>query len=261
MTLALLTLNIGNPSVARAERQLEWLQSRDEHVLVLTETSDGKGSELIASRLASAGWDVRFPKPEQGERGVLLAARVALAPRDADFVPYLPTRAELATIDGTDFGIVGVYVPSRDASTPRITRKRRFVDAIVTALHRPRATVLLGDLNVLEPAHRPPRPEFLDWEYGFYDALVDFGWCDAYRLVEPERIEYSWVGPDNDGYRFDHVFIRQALADDVEGCGYIHDTRDRELTDHSAMVLVLSGVAGKEIQVDDALTGDHRALF
>src|ERR1700752_5175821 len=90
MRLALLTLNIGNPSVARAERQLEWLEARDEHVLVLTENSEGKGSALIASRLASAGWDVRFPRPEHSERGVMLAARVALAPRDTDLLPFLP---------------------------------------------------------------------------------------------------------------------------------------------------------------------------
>ena len=41
--LSLLTFNIGNPSPERARRQLAWLASRDEQVLVLTETKASAG--------------------------------------------------------------------------------------------------------------------------------------------------------------------------------------------------------------------------
>jgi hypothetical protein len=46
--LSLLTLNIGNPSVTRARRQLAWLIRRDEQVLVLTEAKASAGCRLLA---------------------------------------------------------------------------------------------------------------------------------------------------------------------------------------------------------------------
>jgi hypothetical protein len=53
--LSLLTFNIGNPSPGRAQRQLAWLASRDEHVLVLTETKASAGCQLLAGAFTAAG--------------------------------------------------------------------------------------------------------------------------------------------------------------------------------------------------------------
>lgn len=38
MSLRLITVNVGAPSVDRARRQLEWLAARPEDIFVLTET-------------------------------------------------------------------------------------------------------------------------------------------------------------------------------------------------------------------------------
>jgi exodeoxyribonuclease-3 len=261
--LGILTMNIGNPSVNRAERQLKWLATRPEQLLVLTETCDSAGSGLIAQRFVSAGWDVRFLRPGASERGVLIAARVMLDARRGDLTPYLPARAELTTLAGGTVDIVGLYVPSRDGTAAKIERKQRFIAAVTRALaaRDRRPAVLVGDLNVLEPTHRPRRHEFLDWEYAFYEGLRAAGWEDAYRLVHPERMEYSWVGPDEDGYRFDHVFVTRELSDSMEACGYLHETRELGLTDHSAMSILLSGVTAEPLDVDASLTREHRALF
>ncbi len=48
-SLSVLTLNIANPSVERAQRQLEWLATRDEDVFVLTETKASDGCRLLAA--------------------------------------------------------------------------------------------------------------------------------------------------------------------------------------------------------------------
>ena len=261
--LGILTMNIGNPSVDRAERQLEWLGTRPEQLLVLTETSDSKGSDTLAGRLSAAGWDVRFPRPGPSERGVMIAARVRLDARQGDVVPYLPARAERVTLAGGTVDVLGLYVPSRDGTAVKIERKQRFIAAVTRslALRPTRPAVLVGDLNVLEPMHRPRRHEFLDWEYEFYDGLGTAGWDDAYRIVHPDRMEYSWVGPHGDGYRFDHVFLTRALADSMEACGYVHQARELGLTDHSAMSIILSGVLADPLDVDASLSRGHRALF
>ena len=61
--LSFLTFNIGNPSEQRAQRQLEWLARRAEHVLVLTETKASAGCRLLADAFTAAGWHVNFPVP------------------------------------------------------------------------------------------------------------------------------------------------------------------------------------------------------
>ena len=48
--LSFLTFNIGNPSEQRAQRQLEWLAGRPEHVLVLTETKASAGCRTRRDR-------------------------------------------------------------------------------------------------------------------------------------------------------------------------------------------------------------------
>lgn len=262
-TLAILTMNVGNPSRQRAERQLEWLDQRDEDVLVLTETSANQGSDLLAARLSGVGWDVRYPLPDPGERGVLLASRARLLPRERDFVDYLPPRVEAATVAGGALHIVGVYVPSRDASVTKTERKQRFVGALTAALDtRPsNPRVLIGDLNILEPDHRPRYPWFSDWEYALYERLLAAGWLDAYRLTHPTGMEHSWISHDGDGYRYDHVFVSAELSDRVAACDYVHDTREQGLTDHSAMTLTLLQTPAERIEVIPSLSGSPPALF
>jgi exodeoxyribonuclease III len=260
--LSILTLNIGNPSRERAERQLEWLQDRSEDVLVLTETAASRGCELLAERLSRANWQVRCPRPAEGERGVLIASRVRLAERGDEMLSYLPARMETATVSGSLVEVIGVYVPSRDGSMAKVERKRRFVTELTQAVRsRASRTVLVGDLNVLEPEHRPHYGWFQEWEYALYRDLLAAGWVDAYRLQQPSKMEHSWVGYEGDGYRYDHTFVSADLAHDVIACSYLHETRDGDLTDHSAMTLELKIAGCEPLAVDRAISDEQRTLF
>jgi exodeoxyribonuclease III len=53
--------------------------------------------------------------------------------------------------------------------------------------------VVIGDLNVLEPTHRPHYGTFRDWEYRLYDEFIVRGFGNAYRHVHPEGMEHSWA--------------------------------------------------------------------
>jgi hypothetical protein len=78
--LALLTFNIGNPSPDRAKRQLGWLATRDEHILVLTETKASAGCRLLAEAFTAAGYQVIFPEPEPGDYGTMIVSNVHANP-------------------------------------------------------------------------------------------------------------------------------------------------------------------------------------
>ncbi|MGH3902798.1 MAG: endonuclease/exonuclease/phosphatase family protein, partial [Pseudonocardiaceae bacterium] len=127
-SLSLLTLNIANPSAARAGRQLEWLASRDEDVFVLTETKVSDGCQLLAEAFLTAGYAVMFPEPGPGEYGTMIISKVRAEPDNWNQrLGYLAARAATAILPapGGDLHLIGLYVPSRDASLEKTERKRR----------------------------------------------------------------------------------------------------------------------------------------
>ncbi|WP_046502733.1 endonuclease/exonuclease/phosphatase family protein [Streptomyces odonnellii] len=265
---SVLTFNLNNPSRERAERQLVWLAARPEHVLVLTETADSAGCQLLAHRFEAAGYAVVFPRPERGERGVMIVSRLAteeVGPK----VGYLPHRAVSVTVQTADgpLGITGLYVPSRDATPAKTARKRDFLAECRAALPagstRP-ARLVIGDFNLLEPAHRPRYPFFRPFEYSFYTWLGDAGYVDAFRRIHPDAAEYSWVGKTGDGYRYDHAHVTASLGGSVTACTYLHDVRTgpERLTDHSALSLQLALPPAPALLVSDPTTApDQSALF
>jgi len=89
--LSLITLNIANPSPERARRQLDWLATRDEQVLVLTETKDSAGCRLLADAFTAAGYHVTFPKPDNSDYGVMIASKIEATTHD--FGPRGPPRS------------------------------------------------------------------------------------------------------------------------------------------------------------------------
>jgi exodeoxyribonuclease-3 len=244
--LSLLTFNIGNPSRDRAERQLAWLATRDEQVLVLTETKASAGCRLLAKAFTEAGYALSFTEPIPGEYGTMIAARVRALPDGfGDQVGYLPSRAAAVTLPAPRgrLLVIGLYVPSRDASPDKTERKRKWLAACDAALASVtgRHVLLLGDLNILEPSHRPRYPFFAPFEYDFYRSLASVhGLADAFRHLHPDAAEYSWVGRTGDGYRYDHAFCSRQLRDLITACDYLHQPRDSKLSDHSALTMTLS---------------------
>jgi exodeoxyribonuclease III len=266
--LSLLTFNIANPSPQRAERQLSWLASRPEMVLVLTETKDSAGCRLLADAFTSAGHHVTYPIPENGDYGVMIISRLpAVTDEFGSRVGYLPSRAAAITLKNPNgpIDVIGAYVPSRDASLEKTERKRKWLDACTAALaSRPRrAAVFLGDLNVLEPGHQPHYAFFAPFEYDFYQRLTaDCGFIDAFRSLHPEVIEHSWVGRTGDGYRYDHIHCTADLAVRLTACEYLHQPRLDRLSDHSALSARLMVEAGEPLVTSDPATaGTPPTLF
>jgi exodeoxyribonuclease-3 len=130
MSLSLITVNVGAPSLDRAHRQLRWLAGRPEDVLVLTETKATAGSQFLAEAFTSAGYTVAFPDHAPGELGVMIVSKLhaTLDPLGAA-MDYLPARAAGIVIDTTNgpLRVAGVYVPSRDATLDKTERKRTWI--------------------------------------------------------------------------------------------------------------------------------------
>lgn len=238
--------NIANPSIQRAGQQADWLRKRKENILVLTEAKRSQGCIFLERYFQAYGYNVIFPKPKENEYGVMIVSKLPLRANNfSDSISYLCSRVTSTTVQLQDetLEVIGVYVPSRDASYDKIQKKKLFLKVLAEALAsntRSEKRIFCGDLNILEPDHIPHYPFFEDWEYDFYHALAKYQLNDAFRCLNPNDQEYSWVGRTEDGYRYDHCFVSTDLLSSVRACYYLHQPRIDKLSDHSAMIMELS---------------------
>jgi exodeoxyribonuclease-3 len=244
--LAVLTWNVQHASAVRGLRQAAWLAERpDADIVVLTEVAAGASGESLAGSLAAHGYRVHLTDSGCRDYRVLVATRVGdlqVTPLDAAHLPHRVAGALVSHPAGWQLGLVGLYVPSRGPRTRRNLDKRAFQNAATGLLSRLSdvfptdvPVIVAGDLNVVEPGHRPHHAVFGKWEYEFYRSFAAAGFTDMYRLHHPERTEHSWIGRSGAGYRFDHLFCTTSHHPTVADCRYVHDARSHGLSDHSAL--------------------------
>ncbi|MGH3701775.1 MAG: endonuclease/exonuclease/phosphatase family protein [Pseudonocardiaceae bacterium] len=267
MSLSLITVNVGAPSLDRAQRQLRWLAARGEDVLVLTETKATAGSQYLAEAFTAAGYAVTFPGHAPGELGVMIVSKLAIRPDPLGAaMDYLPARAAGIVVDTTDgpLRVVGAYVPSRDASADKTELKKTWIQRFSHALDSTATDaplLLLGDLNVLEPTHTPAhRGQFAPFEYSFYTGLTDrHGLLDLFRHLHPDRVEHSWARRADLGYRYDHAHGSHVLTERLTACEYVHETRElgpdgTRLTDHSGLAMRVALTTSTTLLTSDPAT-------
>jgi exodeoxyribonuclease-3 len=266
--LSVLTVNIGAAVRERAEALLGWLGKRPEDVFVLTETSGGQGTAFLLERFRAAGFHV-VERPTGLERGVALASRIPILGQFHDCLEEitLPGRVAAAIMDCEPSVIVlGVYVPSRDASFQKTEKKRKFIGSLAEALARLRPdmldTIILGgDYNVIPRNHVPLHPGFLPFEFGLLETLARLGLVDAHEQLFPGQQSYSWIGRTGAGYRYDYFHVGRRLASRINACAYLHETRELRLTDHAAVSLSLDATPLQRLRTSEPVGSDSLSLF
>ena len=243
--IRLFALNISGPSVQRAERLANFMLALDLDVLVLSETRTNPGTEYLLGRFSDAGYEVQSPLPRSArERGVAILSRVA--PHGSIRHPS-PVDLSHRLVVG-DLGeamrltLLAAYVPSRDATQPKLERKRRFLTQLVSVVeHSTRSgrVILMGDLNIVGRKHLPKYSAFRSWEYDALDQVLDHGLVDVFAELHPGVQAHSWIGRTGNGYRYDYAFVSDDLVGAVRGCEYMHEPREQGLSDHAAVVLTL----------------------
>lgn len=252
MKTIILTMNVGNPSLERAKRQCEWIDQQSFDILVLTETKNSQGCQYIYDHFFDNGFDfktintgvkfyVSYPRSKTGDLGVMIISKREICSEYNIFESNnrLYSRfSQVSVGSGIDnLNIIGLYVPSRDRSIEKINRKTEFINWVSSELNRHPAkkTIIAGDFNILDRNHIPHYPTFYTWEYEFYDHIINNGYCDVFCKSNPGKQDHSWVGRTSDGYRYDYIFASSDLVKNIGQCYFIHETRHRKLTDHSAL--------------------------
>ena len=137
------------------------------------------------------------------------------------------------TMEFDDFYLVCVYVPNSQDELKRLTYRMKWEDdfrSYVSGLAEKKGVVICGDLTVAHndidiknPASNRHNAGFTDEERGKFNALLDAGFVDSWRMLNPDTVKYSWwsyrfkARERNAGWRIDYFIVSESMKDRISG--------------------------------------------
>ncbi|MBP7240870.1 exodeoxyribonuclease III [Amaricoccus sp.] len=245
MTLTIATWNINSVRL-RAEAVARLLREEAPDILCLQETKSPV-EKLPLDTFAAMGWSHVVARGQKGYNGVMILSRVPIedagGPRFCarDDARHVAARLPSGAILHNFYVPAGGDVPD-PAANPKFRHKLDFLDEMRAwfATERPRAAILVGDLNIAPReddvwshrqllrvvSHTPVEVEAMAATQGAG------GWVDVTRAHIPDGRLYSWWSyraPDwaaaDKGRRLDHVWATPDLADRSGGSRILRAVR------------------------------------
>ena len=137
------------------------------------------------------------------------------------------------TVEFKDFHLVCVYVPNSQDGLKRLDYRMKWEDdfrSYVTSLAEKKGVVICGDLNVAHneidlknPSSNRNNAGFTDEERGKFNALLNAGFVDSWRMLNPDTVKYSWwsyrfqARQRNAGWRIDYFLVSDSMKDRIAG--------------------------------------------
>ncbi|MBQ7386653.1 MAG: exodeoxyribonuclease III [Clostridia bacterium] len=143
------------------------------------------------------------------------------------------------TLEFDDFYFVGAYVPNAQDGLKRIDYRMEFEDDMrkyLSSLDRVKPVIYCGDLNV---AHNEidiknakaniGNAGFSYEERGKFGELLDAGFIDTFRELNPDSVKYSWwsyrfkARENNAGWRIDYFVVSERLREKLVSAEILND--------------------------------------
>ena len=253
--MKLATWNVNSLAV-RLPQVLDWLAANPVDVLVLQETklTDDK---FPSAAIEAAGYQVHW-YGQKTYNGVALLSRTPATDIQRNIVGHDDEQARLiaGTVDG--IRVVGGYFPNgQSLDSDKFQYKMRWLAALREWLRAELAAhpklVLMGDFNIAPEDRDVHDP--VAWagqvlcsleERAHFQALVELGLVDAFRLFEQPPKSWSWwdyrnlAFRKNQGLRIDHILVSESLKPLVAACTIDKLPRKNERpSDHTPVIVEL----------------------
>lgn len=167
-------------------------------------------------------------------------------------IPEHDTEGRVITLEMQDFYLVCVYVPNSQDGLKRLDYRMLWEDAFrayLTGLATKKGVIVCGDLNVAHeeidlknPATNHNNAGFTDQEREKFSKLLESGFTDTWRSLNPGVAKYSWwsyrfqARPKGIGWRIDYFLVSDSLKSRIAGAE-IHD--EVFGSDHCPVELIL----------------------
>lgn len=147
-------------------------------------------------------------------------------------IPELDTEGRLITLEYPDFYLLTCYTPNVQRELARIDHRLKWEEAFrqyMAALNEKKPVILCGDLNVAHkeidlknPSSNRGSAGFSDEERAAFSALLDAGFTDSFRHLNPDATGcYTWwsymfkARQNNAGWRIDYFVVSDRLAEKI----------------------------------------------
>ncbi|NLB19788.1 MAG: exodeoxyribonuclease III [Clostridium sp.] len=132
-----------------------------------------------------------------------------------------------------DYAIFGIYFPNGGMGEERLAYKMRFYEDLLIKFNKlkeaGKKVIITGDFNVAHeeidlanPQSNQKTSGFLPIERDWFSKLLNHGFTDIYRHLNPEKVIYTYwdqrfkARDRNVGWRIDYFVVSDNMLDDVK---------------------------------------------
>ncbi len=218
---------------------LEWLYETSPDVLGLQETK-AEAVQLPEEVRSPRGYFAYFShsKGRKGYSGVALYSKTK--PDKVEYgigIPGFDDEGRVVIGHFGDLVFLNVYFPNGGGGPVRLQYKLEFYDAFLLYIEKLRKkgkkVIFCGDVNTAHEEIDLARPKanekntgFLPEERAWIDELINHGYVDTYRHLNPNKIGmYSYwdmktaARERNVGWRIDYFFLASEIAPKLKSAG------------------------------------------
>ena len=249
-----------NSLTIRLPQVLDWLSANPVDALCLQELKLSDEKYPFAA-LEAAGYHSAVFGPKT-YNGVAILSRTPSRDVAKNITGFADEQSRviavtLDTPDGALRVINGYFVNGQAPGSEKFAYKMKWLDSlrgmVAAELSAHPRLALLGDFNITVDDRDTYDPEGLretihhtTEERQHFQALIDLGLTDAFRLFEQAEKSYSWWDyrefgfRRNRGLRIDHILVSEALKPHVKSCVIDRLPRKNERpSDHTPVVVEL----------------------
>ncbi len=234
--MRIISINVNGIRAAARKGFFDWLAEQDADIVCIQEIK-AQVEQLEDSLFWPQGYNCHYCQAEKkGYGGVAIYCKKAPDEVIIGFgIDEFDSEGRYVEARYSGLSVVSLYAPSGSSGPERQASKDRFLDTFPSRLARLRQeqtnAIICGDWNI---AHNEidlknwkgnrKNSGFLPHERAWMDKLFsdEFGYVDAYRVIEPETEQYTWwsnrgqARENNVGWRIDYQVITPGLADRVQ---------------------------------------------
>ncbi len=138
----------------------------------------------------------------------------------------------IITLEYERFFVVNCYTPNSKKELERLDYRMKWEDEVrkyLKKLEETKPVIYCGDLNVAHEEIDIKNPKTNHFSAGFTDqerekmtVLLNSGFIDTYRYLNPDKVLYSWwsymrqARAKNIGWRIDYIIVSDSLKNNIK---------------------------------------------
>ncbi|KOR23981.1 exodeoxyribonuclease III [Clostridium sp. L74] len=246
--------NVNGLRAVAKKNFLEWIEEENPDILCIQETKLQE-NQLEDNIKNIEGYYSYFSFAEKkGYSGVATYTKEEpISVKYGIGIEKFDLEGRILIIEFENFTLLNIYFPNGQRDEERLQYKLEFYEALFNycdeLVKEGKKLVICGDYNTAHneidlknPKANEKTSGFLRIERDWLDKIIERGYTDTFRNMNPDKIKYSWwsyrfkARERNAGWRIDYHFVSNNLLDKVKNTEILNDVYG---SDHCPVMLEL----------------------